>query len=108
TEEVKGITHSVTLAGAPLEDWTIYSLPMDKAGEMHPDAAGSADAAGPHFAFAHFDLKRTGDTFLDVSGLGKGALWINGHALGRFWNEGPQKTLYVPGPWLRSGRNDVV
>jgi beta-galactosidase len=109
SSEVKGITHSVTLAGAPLEDWAIYSLPMDTAGQMHPSNSGeSALGDGPHFAFAHFDLKRVGDTFLDVSSLGKGALWINGHALGRFWNEGPQKTLYVPGPWLHAGRNDVV
>jgi beta-galactosidase len=49
-----------------------------------------------------------GDSFLDVSSLGKGALWINGHAIGRFWNEGPQKTLFVPGPWLKRGRNEVV
>ena len=35
-------------------------------------------------------------------------LWINGRCLGRFWNIGPQSTLYVPGPWLKQGRNDVV
>lgn len=37
-----------------------------------------------------------------------GAVWINGHALGRFWNIGPQATLYVPGVWLKKGKNDVV
>jgi beta-galactosidase len=35
-------------------------------------------------------------------------MWVNGHALGRFWNIGPQKTLYVPGPWLKKGMNEVV
>jgi beta-galactosidase len=35
-------------------------------------------------------------------------LWINGRCLGRFWAIGPQVTLYVPGPWLKQGRNDVV
>jgi len=33
---------------------------------------------------------------------------VNGHALGRFWKIGPQKTLYVPGPWLKKGANEVV
>jgi beta-galactosidase len=33
---------------------------------------------------------------------------VNGHALGRYWNIGPQKTLYVPGPWLKKGANEVV
>ena len=39
---------------------------------------------------------------------GKGLVWVNGHNLGRFWNIGPQQTMYVPGPWLRSGNNQVV
>jgi beta-galactosidase len=35
-------------------------------------------------------------------------VWINGHNLGRFWNVGPQQTLYVPGPWLHPGSNEIV
>jgi beta-galactosidase len=63
---------------------------------------------GPHFSSGTFTLAQTGDTFLDVSSLGKGLIWINGHTLGRFWNIGPQETLYVPGPWLKQGKNEVV
>jgi beta-galactosidase len=62
----------------------------------------------PTFYRAHFNLTTTGDTFLDVRNLGKGALWINGHPIGRFWNVGPQQTLYVPGPWLHEGTNEIV
>ena len=32
----------------------------------------------------------------------------NGHSIGRFWNIGPQQTLYVPGPWLLEGTNEIV
>lgn len=49
-----------------------------------------------------------GDTFLDLRGWGKGVLWVNGHNLGRFWQAGPQQTLYCPGPWLKPGENEVV
>jgi beta-galactosidase len=62
----------------------------------------------PTFFRATFTLAQTGDTFLDIRNLGKGALWINGHIIGRFWNTGPQQTLYVPGPWLRKGRNQIT
>ena len=62
----------------------------------------------PTFFRATFTLRQTGDTFLDIRDLGKGALWINGHIIGRFWNTGPQQTLYVPGPWLRKGRNQIT
>jgi beta-galactosidase len=110
--EVKGITRSVHLAGAPLMGWENYSLPMEDAGKMRPVKSGGAEekiaTAGPHFFFASFKTSKPGDVFLDVSALGKGALWINGHAMGRYWNEGPQKTLYVPAPWLHSGSNEVV
>jgi beta-galactosidase len=111
--EVKGITQGVTLAGVPVLGWSIYSLPMTAQAMMQlapPTKATSSSGpmTGPHFGFAVFDVKTPGDTFLDVSALGKGALWINGHALGRYWNEGPQKTLFVPGPWLKKGRNEVV
>ena len=55
-----------------------------------------------------FDLKTVGDTFLDTRKLGKGMLWVNGHNLGRYWNIGPQQTLFCPGAWLKSGHNEVV
>jgi beta-galactosidase len=67
-----------------------------------------ADCTGPCFYRATFNVEQVGDTFLDTSQLGKGEMWVNGHALGRFWNIGPQKTLYVPGPWLKKGMNEVV
>jgi beta-galactosidase len=103
--ERKGI-RGAELDGAQLTGWQIYSLPMT----APPKVTGAFHTAGPvpHFAEGSFDISSVGDTFLDVRGLGKGLLWINGHPLGRFWNIGPQGTLYLPGPWLKKGRNDVV
>ena len=39
---------------------------------------------------------------------GKGQVYVNGHALGRFWSIGPQQTLYCPGCWLKKGSNEIV
>ena len=66
------------------------------------------DPDGPAFYRGQFTLSQTADTFLDTRGWGKGAVWINGHALGRFWNLGPQQTLYVPAPWLLKGKNEII
>lgn len=55
-----------------------------------------------------FDLKETGDTWLDMSSWGKGQVWVNRHPIGRFWEIGPQQTLYVPGCWLKEGENEIV
>ena len=68
----------------------------------------SSPPPAPAFFRAHFTLTAPGDTFLDTAHLGKGVVWINGHNLGRFWSVGPQRTLYVPGPWLRKGVNEIV
>ena len=53
-------------------------------------------------------MKKIGDTYLDMSSWGKGLVWVNGHCLGRFWEVGPQQTLYLPGCWLKKGLNDIV
>ncbi len=38
--------------------------------------------------------------FLPTHGLSKGHAWLNGRALGRYWEIGPQHSLYVPHSWL--------
>jgi beta-galactosidase len=103
--EQQGITHSVSLAGRELTGWAVYTLPM--ASTPRP-VFGADQPAGPAFYRGAFELAGTGDTFLDMRGWGKGTVWVNGHQLGRYWAIGPQQTLYVPGPWLRRGVNDVV
>jgi beta-galactosidase len=107
--ERQGINGPVMLAGQELTGWQVLPLPMQDVSSI--EFAGmkpSQGALGPAFYKGHFELENVGDTFLDMRGWGKGAAWINGHALGRFWNVGPQQTLYVPGPWLKRGTNEVV
>lgn len=116
--EEKGITHSVTLAGTEVTGWDVFTLPMNSVASLTCPAARLSDCPTPPAANTSspgaaiyrgaFTLSRTADTFLDTRGWGKGTVWVNGHQIGRFWGIGPEQTLYVPGPWLRRGRNDVV
>ena len=62
--------------------------------------------AGYYRGFFH--LKRVGDTFLHTEAFGKGLVYVNGYAIGRIWHKGPQQTLYVPGCWLKKGKNEVI
>lgn len=107
--ERQGINGPVMLAGKELTGWQVLPLPMDDLSTLHfgPNLQRKY-AVGPAFHNGHFELQSVGDTFLDTRGLGKGAVWINGHAIGRFWNVGPQQTLYVPAPWLKQGKNEIV
>ena len=56
----------------------------------------------------YFNINKVGDTFLNMEAFGKGQVYVNGHALGRFWHIGPQQTLYLPGCWLKKGKNEVI
>jgi len=107
----KGITQWVEFptpypAGVVM-GWEIFRLPLDAA-HLGRLRWRRAPARGPAFHRGHFRLRATGDTHLDLRGWTKGHVWINGHHLGRFWHIGPQQTLYVPGCWLRRGRNEVI
>ena len=104
--ERQGINGPVTLAGRELTGWQVFALPMEDFSRL--GFSKEQEPSGPTFYQGHFDLQTSGDTFLDLRGWGKGAVWINGHALGRFWNVGPQQTLYVPAPFLKKGTNEVV
>ncbi|SIQ02575.1 beta-galactosidase [Chryseobacterium sp. RU37D] len=55
-----------------------------------------------------FDLQEAGDTFIDMQNWGKGLVFINGKNLGRFWKVGPQQTLYIPGVWMKQGKNEII
>ena len=132
-KDFKGITKSVTLTAEAdgheltydLKHWRIATIPCDyKTATKALSSAqphSSLSSAQPHFSFfvlhsslkkgyyrANFTLKKVGDTFINMEAFGKGMVYVNGHALGRFWNIGPQQTLYVPGCWLKKGKNEVV
>ncbi len=105
-EGQSGITRSVTLAGRELSGWQVYCLPMNGPDELKgwkKQALG-----GPAFHRGTFTIASVADTYLDVSALGKGFVWVNGHNLGRTWGIGPQQSLFLPAPWLQKGVNQVV
>ena len=102
-DQRKGILGSVSLGGRELTGWEMYRLPLSAT-----LGASTLTGGGPAVYRGSFSMEQVGDTFLDMSGWGKGAIWVNGHNLGRFWSLGPQQCLYLPGCWLHPGRNEVV
>jgi beta-galactosidase len=104
----KGITDRVTLGNMTLMGWDVHPLPLDEdfLGRLR---YGRRPADGPaNFFRGLFTLGTTGDTYLDMSGWKKGVVWVNGHNLGRYWEIGPQKRLYCPAPFLKTGDNEIV
>lgn len=106
----KGIISPVTINGTEITDeWQMTKLPFDKMPNLTTYKAGQKVTNAPVVYQGTFNLTKTGDTFLDMRGWGKGIVFVNGVNLGRYWSEvGPQHTLYLPGCWLKQGKNEVV
>ena len=109
--ELKGLIAPVkrVLATGPVElrGWKIRRLP-DDAAMMSSLKFRNGATKLPAYWRGNFHINKPADTFLDVSKLGFGVLWVNGHNLGRYWNIGPQQTLFCPGAWLKPGKNEVI
>uniref|UniRef100_A0A672YHI4 Beta-galactosidase n=1 Tax=Sphaeramia orbicularis TaxID=375764 RepID=A0A672YHI4_9TELE len=108
----KGLVGDILLNNIPLRDFTIYSLEMKpgfidslyqapwKTLQENPSFPGFF--MGKLFAYGY-----PSDTFVKLPGWEKGVVFINGLNLGRYWTIGPQQALYLPGPFLNSGINQV-
>ncbi len=107
-KNTKGIVEGVELNGRPVENWQMYSLPFDDPGKMILSKTANLSDGIPAIKKGEFELKETGDTYLDLSTWGKGIVWVNGHQLGKYWNVGPQQTVYVPKEWLKEGKNEIM
>ncbi len=103
----KGITEGVRLGNQFLFHWTIFPLPLNDVSGL-PFGTELPGSEQPCFYRGRFYVDQQADTFLAMPGWIKGVCWLNGFNLGRYWQVGPQKTLYVPGPLLRLGENELT
>lgn len=115
--EAKGLIGTARLGATDLTGWvatpvdvTALAVAADQAvraqgivGEGRPGAL-----AGPLVLAGTFSATSGVDRFLDTAPWGKGFAYVNGFPLGRYWQVGPQRSLYVPGPALRDGVNVLV
>ena len=102
----KGIAECVQINGHIHYNWTMYPLPLDNVDRLDFDR----DCTEGLPAFYKFELEvdEACDTFLELDGWGKGCVFLNGFNLGRFWEIGPQKRLYIPAPLLKIGKNEII
>ncbi|KAI4787349.1 hypothetical protein KUCAC02_036518, partial [Chaenocephalus aceratus] len=114
-EQRKGLVGDIELNKNPLRDFVIHSLDMKPGfvnrleGTGHWISLRQQRPSFPGFFQAKLYVNSSPkDTFIKLPGWGKGVVFINGRNLGRYWSVGPQQTLYVPGPWLHRGNNQVT
>ena len=107
-KDYKGIIDGVRICLQYQHYWNTWTLPMNNIGKLASSYnVFSQEENQPAFHRGVFELQEAADTFMEFPGV-KGNVWINGFNIGRYWEAGPQKTLYVPAPLLKKGKNEIV
>ena len=122
----KGILHGVRIGPMNHFGWTMHpifcnhfqSVNWTQLGNNQPQSKTFADSFsqlgckfgfGPILLRGFVEIDQPGDTFIRPKGFEKGMIAVNGFLLGRYYNSaGPQKTLYLPGPLLKKGTNEII
>ncbi|MBZ4671486.1 MAG: Beta-galactosidase [Oscillospiraceae bacterium] len=102
----KGIDGGVQINGHMQFGWEHHCLELESLDGI--DFSKGCKEGESAFYLFEFFADEAGDTYLDFSGWGKGCAFINGFNLGRFWEIGPQKRLYVPAQLIKTGKNEIV
>lgn len=102
----KGIAQCVQLDGHMHNHWLQYTLPLDNIEKV--DFTKEYEKGLPGFYRFTLTVNEPADTFLAFDGWGKGCIFVNGFHIGRFWEIGPQKRLYIPAPLLKNGQNEII
>lgn len=100
----KGIAGRLLIDNRIHFSWNVYPLEMNNTDNVI--YANEDIKAG--FFKGEFNVEHIADTFLSLDNFTKGFVIINGFNIGRYWDIGPQKTLYVPSSILKQGRNEIV
>ncbi|XP_072550992.1 beta-galactosidase-1-like protein 2 isoform X2 [Salminus brasiliensis] len=109
----KGLVGDITLNHTPLKKFTMFSLDLapsfiNRLQSLRWRSTGQPPLYPAFFRGSLMVEGQPRDTFITLPGWLKGVVIVNGENLGRHWSVGPQNTLYLPGPWLKSGDNQVI
>ncbi|MBR3767286.1 MAG: beta-galactosidase [Clostridia bacterium] len=86
--------------------WDVYPLTMDNLDKLEFNNEDFCEKSA--FYRGYLTVDECKDTFLKLDNFKKGFVTINGFNLGRYWEIGPQKTLYAPASVLKEGENEII
>ncbi|MEX5398186.1 beta-galactosidase family protein [Streptococcus sp. ZJ93] len=102
----KGLGRGVMADLHFIGQWEMYPLPLDRVQEL--DFTKAWQENQPAFYRYHINVEHAQDTYLDMTGFGKGVVFVNQQNIGRFWERGPILSLYIPKGYLKKGENEII
>lgn len=103
---------NILINNVPIYNWIMYALEFKKSWtnslNYWEDVPAVIDNTSPVLYKGSLWVDGTpGDSYVYMEEWTKGIVMVNGFVLGRYSKMGPQQTLYLPGPLLRTGSNDI-
>ncbi len=102
----KGIAGRCLLGDKVHFGWDVYTLPMDNLSKIA--YTNELPQEKSVFYKGNFEIEEVYDTFLKLDSFTKGFVTVNGYNIGRYWEIGPQRTLYIPASLLKKGMNEII
>ena len=89
-------------------DYDVYTIPLDNLENLSFKKVDSVEKKSePVFLRGTFNAGK-GDCFVNMKGFTKGYVFVNGFNLGRYWDIGPQRALYLPGVLLKENNEIII
>jgi len=108
-KDPKGITEGIRIGQQFLYGWNAWTLPMDDVSSLKFEKGVKPFDGTPVFLKGEFDAgENPADTFVKLPGFKKGIIFLNGKPLSRHWEIGPQRSAYLPAPFMKKGMNEIV
>ena len=104
----KGVTEGIGFGWNFIYHWQTYPLPLDDLSAVDFIEQKPIFDSTPLLLRAEIDIDECCDTFVKLPGFKKGMIFINGRALSRYWEVGPQRSAYLPAPFLKKGKNELI
>lgn len=102
----KGIAGRCLLGNKIHFNWNVYPLPMDNLDKISFSSLKPTENSV--FLRGFLEVDEAKDTFIKLDNFTKGFVTVNGFNIGRYWEIGPQRTLYIPASLLRQGKNEII
>ncbi len=100
----KGIPGRLLLNNKIHFDWNAYPLEMNNLENL---VFGDTPIKTGFFK-GSIKVDTPADTFMRLDNFTKGFVTVNGFNIGRYWEIGPQKALYIPASVLKQGENEIL
>ena len=107
-KDSKGVTEGIGFGWNFIYHWQTYPLPLDDLSAVDFIEQKPVFDSTPLLLRAEIDIDECCDTFVKLPGFKKGMIFINGRALSRYWEVGPQRSAYLPAPFLKKGKNELI